>query len=216
MFFHEVFGRVLTVESAIAGAVFVIIATLLVIAVVRRRATAARSASDRPGRNRLEIAYAIVLAGVAGFLVWFTASANAQDTQHASPAAATIPPQATVEVTAFQWCWRFHYTGRPVTVTGDCAEHHYPVVLVPTGAPVRIQLTSQDVVHSLWIPDLDVKYDAYPDHTNTFDLDFTRPGQWLGKCAEFCGTYHTTMDFYIRAVPPDQYKQWLAAQGGQA
>lgn len=216
MFFRAVFGRVFTVEVALAGAVFILVLLALLVAIARRRAGSGRAPSDRASRDRLEIGYAILLAGIAGFLVYFTASANAQDTAQAHPQAPGPPPQATVQVTAFQWCWRFHYLDRPVTVTGACEAHRYPVVVVPTGAPIRVELTSQDVVHSFWIPDLDVKVDAYPDHTNAFDLSFATPGQWLGRCAEYCGTYHTTMDFYIRAVPPDQYRQWLAQHGASA
>jgi cytochrome c oxidase subunit 2 len=215
MVFREVFGRVLNVEVAIAGLVFLLILGALLVAVVRRRAGAGRDPAPRAERNRLELAYVVLLAAVAGFLVWFTASANAQDTRAAQPATAN-PPQAAVRVTAFQWCWRFDYVGAPVTVAGACAAHQYPVIVVPTGRPVQIQLTSQDVIHAFWIPDLDVKVDAFPDHTNTFNLSFNQPGQWLGRCAEFCGTYHTTMDFYIRAVSPDQYRQWLAQHGSNA
>jgi cytochrome c oxidase subunit 2 len=215
VFFHEVFQRVLTVEGAIAGLVFVLVLLALVVALVRRRAGTGRVPSDRAARNGLEIAYVVLLAAVAGFLVWFTASANSQDTASAHPSG-NKPPSAAVRVTAFQWCWRFNYVGKPVTVTGTCQPDQYPTMVVPTGGSVQIQLTSQDVVHSFWIPDLDVKVDAFPDHTNTFTLTFDKPGRWLGRCAEFCGTYHTTMDFYVRAVSPDQYRQWLAQHGGAA
>jgi cytochrome c oxidase subunit 2 len=214
--FHNVFAHVFTVESAIAGGVFVVVVLALVLALIRRRAGRDVEPSRRATRNRLEFVYVGLLAGVAAFLVWFTVSANSQDTASAHPTATAGPPPAKVSVTAFQWCWRFHYLDAPVTVTGDCTTGTYPTMVVPTGRPVQIELTSQDVVHSFWIPDLDVKVDAYPDHTNTFDLTFAKPGHWLGRCAEYCGTYHTTMDFYVKAVSPTQYKQWLAQHGGQA
>lgn len=216
MAFHDVFARVFTVETAIAGVVFLLVLVALVFAVARRRAGRGVAPSDRAERNRLEWVYVVLLAGAAGFLVWFTASANGQDTAAAQPAAHAGPAPAQVSVTAFQWCWRFHYLDAPVTVTGSCTKGQYPTMVVPTGRPVRIELTSQDVVHSFWIPDLDVKVDAYPDHVNSFDLSFAQPGHWLGRCAEYCGTYHTTMDFYVTAVSPAQYRQWLAQHGGQA
>jgi cytochrome c oxidase subunit 2 len=215
VFFREVFQRVLTVEGAIAGLVFVVVLLVLLVAVLRRRAGADRPPSPRAKRTGLEVTYVVLLAAIAGFLVWFTASANAQDTASTHPRS-TKPPAAAVQVTAFQWCWRFHYVQQPVTVTGTCQPNQYPTMVVPTGGSIQIQLTSQDVVHAFWVPDLDVKVDAYPDHTNTFTLSFDKPGRWLGRCAEFCGTYHTTMDFYIRAVSPAQYKQWLAQHGGAA
>jgi cytochrome c oxidase subunit 2 len=54
-----------------------------------------------------------------------------------------------------------------------------------------------------------------PDHVNTLTLTFDHTGQWLGRCSEYCGTHHVTMDFFVRAVPSDQYQQWLA-HGGAA
>ena len=218
MIFHRVFGQVLAVDASIAGGVFALVLITLIVAVVRRRAGRVRRPSRRHTRNRLELAYLALLAGAAVFLVIFTFVENSKDTRAAHPPAALTSGVAAthVSVTAFQWCWRFHYLDRPVTVTGTCRAHDYPTLVVPTGRPIQIQLTSQDVVHSFWVPALDVKVDAFPDHTNTFTLSFDKPGQWLGRCAEFCGTYHTTMDFYLRAVTPTQYQQWLAQHGGAA
>ena len=210
MIFKQVFQHVLSVEAAIAGVVFVLVLAGLVIAVVRRRAGAGREPSSRSKRNGLEWAYVVLLAAVAGFLVYFTATANAKEHQAAGPNA------AHVAVSAYRWCWRFSYPGQSVSVNGECTSGRYPTMVVPTGRPIRITLTSQDVIHSFWVPGLAVKIDTYPDHTNTLTLDFARPGRWLGRCAEFCGTYHTTMDFYLRAVSPNQYRQWLQQHGGAA
>jgi cytochrome c oxidase subunit 2 len=208
--FHQVFNHVLSVEAAIAGLVFVIVLGLLVVAVLRRRAGSGRQPSQRSERNRLEWAYVVLLAGVAGFLVYFTANANSHERQAPGPAA------THVAVTAYRWCWQFRYPGQPVDINGACTTGKYPTIVVPTGRPVELTLTSQDVIHSFWVPALDVKVDTYPDHTNVLTMSFDRPGQWLGRCAEFCGTYHTTMDFYLRAVSPDQYRQWLQQHGGSA
>lgn len=215
MSFRSVFDHVVTVEAAIAGGVFVLVLLGLLIAIRRRRARSGALAYPRAERNGFELAYAVLLAAIAGFLVWFTVSANAQDTATAHPTS-NQTNAATVQVTAMQWCWRFHYLDQPVTVTESCSEQRYPTLVVPVGRPVRIELTSQDVVHGFWVPDLAVKVDAFPDHTNTFTLNFDHPGQWLGRCSEFCGTYHTTMHFYLRAVPANEYQQWLARHGGSA
>ncbi|HVV21771.1 MAG TPA: cytochrome c oxidase subunit II [Pseudonocardiaceae bacterium] len=215
MNFHQVFGRVLTVDAAIAGGVFVLVLAALVVAVVRRRAGSGRQPAQRSERNKLELVYLGLLVAAAAFLIGFTFWANGRDTQSARPqqVSVTAATGPRVSVTAFQWCWRFHYLDRPVTVAGKCRPHDYPTMVVPIGKPINIELTSQDVVHAFWIPALDVKVDAYPDHTNTFTLTFDKPGKWLGRCAEFCGTYHTTMDFWVRAVTPAQYQRWLTQQG---
>jgi cytochrome c oxidase subunit 2 len=152
----------------------------------------------------------VLLAGVAGFLVYFTASANGRETRSQAPATLpSAPPPVPVAVNAFQWCWEFRYADAPVTVTGACEQGRYPTVVVPAGRPVQFRLASRDVVHSFWIPALNAKMDAFPDHVNNLTMTFDQPGEWLGRCAEYCGTYHTTMDFHIRAVPPEEYQRWL-------
>lgn len=210
MIFHQIFSHVLWVEGLIAGGVFVVVLALLLFALARRRAGSGREPSRTSKRNKLELAYVVLLAGVAGFLVYFTASANGQES--ISPG----PSPARVAVTAYRWCWQFRYPGHPADIHGECTTGKYPTMVVPTGRPVELTLTSRDVIHSFWVPALSVKMDTYPDHTNVLTLNFDKPGRWQGRCAEFCGTYHTTMDFYLKAVSPDQYRQWLQAHGGAA
>ncbi|MBO0849821.1 MAG: cytochrome c oxidase subunit II [Pseudonocardia sp.] len=222
MVFLRVFERVFSLQVAIAATVFVIVTLLLLVAVWRNRAGRRPDLPFRRSQNTpLEALYAVGLAGVAGFLVWLSLSANDSVTAPAGPAggdavgAAKTTPLARVTVTAFQWCWSFDYQGTPVHVTGTCVDRaHAPTLIVPVGQPVRLELTSKDVIHSLWIPELVVKKDAMPDHVNTLTLTFDREGRWLGRCSEYCGSHHATMDFFVQAVPPDQYQQWLAHGGG--
>jgi cytochrome c oxidase subunit 2 len=219
--FLQVFERVFTLQIMIAGAVFILITFLLLIAVWRNRAGARRELPFKKSNNTLvEGTYVVLLSGIAAFLVWLSLSANNSLAGPAVPAGgsavglATETPAARVDVTAFQWCWRFDYPRTPVSVTGTCADRaHSPTLVVPTGQPVQLSLTSRDVVHALWIPELAVKKDAMPDHVNTLTLTFDHTGRWLGRCSEYCGTHHVTMDFFIKAVPPEQYQQWLAHGG---
>ena len=117
-----------------------------------------------------------------------------------------------MDVTGYQWCWQFHYDGTPVNVTATCLNGDYPTLVLPVGQPVTLRLTSKDVIDALWLPDFRFKRDAFPDHTNRFELTITRRGDWLGHCAEFCGLSHSSMLFHVRAVPPDEFRSWLAAQ----
>jgi cytochrome c oxidase subunit 2 len=209
--FHDIFW----LEVSIAGAVFVIILGLLAVSLVRRRAGSGRRPSGHADNMPLEIGYAVALVGIAVFLVVVTANANHRQAQ-VQETARSAPDVARIDVTAYQWCWQFRHLDGPATENGTCTEDPStrPVLVVPAGRPVELLLTSHDVVHAMWIPDFDVKTDVYPDHTNSLSMTFDHPGQWLGRCSEFCGTHHTTMDFYVRAVPEQQYQQYLAS-GGQ-
>lgn len=208
MIARQIFDQIFTLESAIAGGVFAVIALLLVVAIVRGRARPGREPSRRHKNTVLELSYTLVLAGFAAFLVVFTAHANDRLQQ---TAAAETPRVTSVDVTAYQWCWQFSYPGHPASVTGTCREDRSdtPTLVVPTGRPVELRLTSRDVVHAFWVPDLAVKKDAFPDHVNVLDMTFDHPGRWQGLCSEYCGQYHVDMHFFVRAVSPQEYEQFL-------
>ena len=119
-----------------------------------------------------------------------------------------------VQVTGFQWCWRFHYVGQPVTMTAQCQGGPDPTLVLPTGKPVELDVTSSDVIHAVWVPYLRYKIYAYPGHVNTFTVTLTHTGRWIGRCAQLCGLFHYEMDFYLQAVTPAQFDHWLRAHGG--
>jgi cytochrome c oxidase subunit 2 len=151
----------------------------------------------------------VVLAGIVGFLVFSSFTANAREFPDPKPA-------LRVQVTAFQWCWRFHYVGQPVTVTGQCQDGSLPTLVLPAGRPVELDVTSVDVIHAFWLPVLDFKMYAYPGHTNTFTTTLTRTGRWIGRCAQLCGLYHYQMDFWVQVVSPAAFNQFLRSKGGAA
>lgn len=205
---RRVFGTVFALESAIAGFVFLVVLALLGYALLRRRAARGTPVTGQPERPVLEKYYVGVLTAFAVFLVAWTAWQN--HNEHRPPRTAPV----TVDVTGFQWCWKFSYPQSPVkrSVTGTCRGKDLPTLVVPAGRPVRLRLTAKDVIHSLWIPDLRYKMDAFPDHVNTFTLTLDHEGRWRGRCAEFCGERHYAMDFWIKAVPPDEYDRFLHGQ----
>lgn len=207
---RSIFGLVFSTESVIAAVVFVAICAAVALALVlsRRRKRAGRPPSQRAENNPLEIAYGVTVAAIAAFVIFLSLHTTNEE------AAAKAVGRAQVRVTGFQWCWRFSYPGHHIAVTGACRSSHLPTMVVPAGVPVTIQTTSSDVIHSWWVPGLRYKMDAFPNHTNRFTMTVGHPGRWIGRCAEFCGNYHYTMDFYLKAVPLKQYRQWLASHAG--
>ena len=118
----------------------------------------------------------------------------------------SVEPAATIRVTAFDWSWRFDYGGGAVIVgTPD----QPPQMVVPAGRPVRIILSSEDVVHAFYVPDFLFKRDATPGLIQRFDLLVDREGIYRGQCAEFCGLDHARMTFTVRAVPASEFEAWL-------
>lgn len=117
-------------------------------------------------------------------------------------------PALTVEVTGNQWWWYIRYLdddASRIVVTAN--ELHIPV-----GKRVRIRGTSQDVIHSFWVPNLQGKRDLIPSRVTTEWIEADKPGQFRGQCAEFCGMEHAKMAFWVVAEPEAQFEQWRKAQ----
>ncbi|PZH04846.1 cytochrome c oxidase subunit II [Streptomyces sp. NTH33] len=205
---RHIFGDVFALESIVACFVFAIVLLLFGYALIRRRAGRRFTASPKAERPRLEAYYVGVLAAFVVFLVSWTAWQNHRE--HRPPAAEPV----RVDVTGFQWCWQFSYPQSPErrSVLANCQGDNLPTLVVPTGRPVQVRLTSHDVIHSFWVPQLRYKMDAFPNHVNTFTFRLDHKGRWLGKCAEFCGERHYAMHFWVKAVSPEEYDRFLHGQ----
>src|SRR5207244_32633 len=83
---------------------------------------------------------------------------------------------------------------------------------VPVGEPVKLKLSSSDVIHSFWVPKLAGKMDVIPGQTNIVWIKADAPGIYRGQCAEFCGFQHAHMAFEVIADPPEQFAAWWRAQ----
>ncbi|MDG4798228.1 cytochrome c oxidase subunit II [Micromonospora sp. WMMD1082] len=114
------------------------------------------------------------------------------------------PGTMVVQVIGHQWWWEVRYPERDVVTANE--------VRVPAGRPVRIELTTADVIHSFWVPALAGKVDLIPGRTNTLWINTDRPGVYEGQCAEFCGLQHARMRFRVVVAPEPTFRQWLAGQ----
>jgi cytochrome c oxidase subunit 2 len=195
----------------IAAVVFALVALALVAVAIRYRARPGRAPSARQSLPQLEIAYALALALVAAVLLWrsFAAMSDSDPVvARAAPVAGAGAAGLTIGVVASRWNWRLTYPGG-VVQSGD-GRTRSAVLVVPAGRPVRFRLTSRDVVHALWIPELRAKYDAMPGYTNVFDLRF-EPGRDYSatRCSEFCGDLHDLMLLRVDVRDPRAFDAWL-------
>ncbi len=122
---------------------------------------------------------------------------------------ARAPDAVDVTVTAFRWQWQIEYPAAGITITGT--PDRPAEMVVPVGRPVHVTLVASDVAHAFYVPAFLFKRDAIPGRTTSFDLTVEEPGTYRGQCAEFCGAFHDQMLFSVRAIPPDEFDQWLAA-----
>lgn len=204
--FDSTFSQLFSQDMTIAWVVFGLVLLGLTGAMVYswHRGRTGQGPLKLAEANRIELGYLGVLVGMGVFLMISSLTANAKD--YPDPPR----PAVSVAVTGLQWCWRFHYEGTAVTATGQCqGRANLPVLVVPAGEPVRLDITSADVIHAVWLPQFDFKLYAYPGHTNSATLTIPRAGKWLNRCAQLCGLYHYEMAFWLQAVPPPAFRQYL-------
>jgi len=104
----------------------------------------------------------------------------------------------TVKVIGRMWAWSYEYENGVKSDT----------LFVPTGKPIKLELTSTDVNHSFYIPAFRVKEDAIPGRKNYMWFEPTENGEYIVECAEYCGMSHAYMLSTIHAIPPDKFDYW--------
>lgn len=115
----------------------------------------------------------------------------------------TPPADATpVYVTAKQWMWKFAYPSGPTSAD---------VLAVPVGRPIKLIMTSRDVLHSFYVPDFRIKQDVIPGRVVTTWFEAVAPGTYDVLCAEYCGARHSFMRAQVVALAPTDYERWLDA-----
>ena len=194
--------------SVIAALVVgVVVWGLIFYVIIRFRKRDDEIPSQHAANIPLEIGYTLVPILIVAGLFYFTVTTQQRVTK------ISANPAVRVEVTAFQWGWRFQYAGTGVTVAseGDAK----PTLVLPEDRTTRITLQGVDVIHGFWVPDFLQKRDAIPGMLNTFDLHPMRTGTFLGHCSVFCGLRHSEMLFDVSVVSPAEYDRWLSQQEAQ-
>jgi cytochrome c oxidase, subunit II len=186
--------------------VVVVVGILVLVGAFRRR----DERDDRLVRSGSGMRWVIV-GGIivpAIILVVTFALTVATEVATASPPA---DPAVTVEVIGHRWWWEVKYLTDPSHTVVTANEIHIPV-----GQPVRVELSSADVIHSFWIPQLAGKTDVIPGQRNVAWLQADSAGIYRGACTEYCGLQHANMAAFVVAEPQTQFAQWLDTQAKSA
>ncbi len=117
----------------------------------------------------------------------------------------------SLRVSGSQWQWSADYLKEGVTVAG--VTNQRPMVIeLPVDKPVHVELVAADVIHEFYVPDLLFMRNAVPGHPNSFSFTPDKLGTYDGRCAQYCGLYHTRMTFVMKVVTPSQFKLWVQQQ----
>ena len=212
---------------------FLLVGGLLVYAVVRFRArpgdTAAPIVEEGHGNPLVEIGLITASIGSLVFIavptlsaIWYTDDVPAESVPksklsawYGQPLDKAVAEQVLeIDVIGKQWWFRFEYP--QLGLTND-AKHSVPnEMVIPKGVAVRINLRSEDVIHSFWIPKIAGKVDLMPGRKNHMWIQADQPGHYYGQCAEFCGDSHAYMLFRVEVLEPADFAKWVAAQKADA
>lgn len=179
--------------------VFVLVfAALLFVVVKYRHRAGAPEPKAVHGHALVEIVWTLIPAVVLAFIAVPTVRTIFR-TQAQAP-----PDGLVVEVVGHQWWWEFRYPQYGVVTANE--------LYLPVGRTASFALTTVDVLHSFWIPQLGGKRDLVANDTNYVWFTPESAFAWNGLCAEYCGTSHANMRFRVVTVPPAQFDAWIAHQ----
>jgi len=194
----DAIGTLALIVGVIAALIFIGVEAALVYAIWRYRASRnlAGEAATFERNRRLEIAWTAAPALILAVVFVLTLGTMAQIN------GAGVAPAMRIAAIGHQWWWEFGYGG-----TKTANELHIPVA-----TPIDLDLTSVDVIHSFWVPELGPKMDMLPGTTNHLRLFARRAGSYDGQCAEFCGVEHAWMRIRVVVQSQTDFDHWLSGQ----
>ena len=211
----------------LAVIVFVGVEGVLFYCLFKYRARKGRVAAQIHGNTRLEIGWTVGAAVILVFLTIATFAmlpgiknpapsdidANGNPVAQNAAFAATdqeAPPEGesmNIKVDGMQYAWQYTYPS-----IDDKEVFAYTDMYVPVGMTITLDIGSNDVQHSWWIPKLGGKADALPGYTNKTWFKVTEPGTFRGQCAELCGRNHANMYARVIALPFEEWQAWYDRQ----
>lgn len=184
--------------SIISGVVVALVAGLITYFLIRYHRGSGAPRGETPERldREIEIGWTAATFFTFLFLFWWAASDQLS--------ALAVPKNSLeIHVVAKQWMWRIQHPSGAREIN----ELH-----VPANTNVQLVMTSQDVIHDLYLPALRLKQDVLPDRYTSVWFNATKTGTFHLTCAEFCGTDHSVMAGRLVVVTPEEYAHWTAAQ----
>ena len=185
---------------AITGAIFVLVEGALILFIIRFRNRGRSKTLEGPqihGATKLELMWTftpiVILVAIVTFVL-----VKLPGIDRANPASAANN-SLVVKVEGRQFYWNFVYPNGVIQVER---------MRVPQGRDVKLDIVSEDVAHSWWIPALQGKFDAIPGRTNHLHFTATKTGTYKGQCGEFCGYEHAHMFASVEALPNGDFQSW--------
>lgn len=192
----------------ITAVAFILVTVLMIVFLFLYRDTGGRRATYSHGNTTLEIIWTIIPAAILVVLAFMSANTWAKVKRH------TPASDFEISVAAKQFNWDVAYAGPDGKLGTDDDVKFDNDIHVPVNKVVRIQLTSKDVIHSLFIPSLRLKQDAVPGRNILVWFEATKAGKYELPCAELCGFGHSGMKGWLYVHSAEDYQKWAAENLG--
>jgi cytochrome c oxidase subunit II len=188
------------------GFIFVLVEVALVVFILRYRSRGRSrdvEGAQVIGHTKLELAWTagpvLILAVIAAFVFY--------KVEGIRNAPAATGGSERIRIEGHQFYWEFVYPNGAISIN---------TLRVPVDRKIELDIVSDDVAHSWWVPPLGGKLDAIPGQVNRQSFRATKLGTFRGQCAEFCGIQHAAMLAYVKVLSPDEYDAWVQRRAGQA
>jgi cytochrome c oxidase subunit 2 len=191
---------------AITAAIFIALAALLVHVLIRYRSRPDDNSEPPQVFGSLQIELSWTIIPILIIVVLFLSTARVLFSVQDAP-----KPQSALDVVVIghQFWWEFRYPQYGVVTANEL---HVPLSSFAAPRPTFMKLTSADVMHSFWVPELNGKTDLLPNRVNEMWIDPMKAGVYIGQCAQFCGPQHAKMLLRVYVDAPGQFQQWIARQ----
>jgi cytochrome c oxidase subunit 2 len=192
----------------ITAVTFILVTVLMVVFLILYRRKEGRRAVYSHGNTTLEIIWTIIPAAILIVLSFMSVSTWAKVKRHA--------PESDFElqVAAKQFNWEVVYPGPDGKLNTEDDVKFDNDLHVPVNKVVRVHLTSKDVIHSFFLPNLRLKQDAVPGRSILVWFEATKPGKYELPCAELCGFGHSGMKGWLYVHTPEEYAKWAGENLG--
>ncbi len=200
----------------------VVVFGVMIYSLIHHRKSKGYKAASFHDNSRLEIVWSIIpFLILVGLAVPATKVLIRMDDTEQS--------EVTIKIVGYQWRWQYQYLDQGISYFSNLStpyaqiknkkaknewyllEVDKPLVL-PVNKKIRFLVTSNDVIHSWWVPELGIKRDAIPGFMYEAWARIEKPGVYRGQCAELCGINHGFMPIVVKAVSQEEFDQWVAQQ----
>lgn len=195
---------------------------VMIYALIHHRKSRGYQAASFHDNSRLEIIWTIIpFLILIGLAIPATKTLIRMDD--------TSDSDITIKIVGYQWRWQYQYLDQGISYFSNLSTPYTQIenqakkgewyllevdkpLVVPVNQKIRFLVTSNDVIHSWWVPELGIKRDAIPGFMYEAWATIEKPGVYRGQCAELCGINHGFMPIVVQAVSDEDFKAWVAAQ----